>query len=134
MFRICLYFRIPFHIGYGRSRQELANTVKRILDDDERKTPFRDNRPGRSWLNVFFRRHPELSLRTTIQCATISPEKINRWFDNLKQYAENEVGDKDLLNEPTRIYNADETGVSLCQKGSQVVGLKGSPVMCHNGN
>jgi len=34
-------------IGYGRTRQELANTEKRILGDDERKTPFRDNRPGR---------------------------------------------------------------------------------------
>jgi len=89
------------------------------------------------WMG-FFRRHPQLSLRTTIQLgkerAIISPEKISRWFDDLKRYVENEVGDKDLLNDPTRIYNADETGVSLCQKGSQVVGLKGAPVMYHYGN
>ena len=53
-------------IGYGRTRQELANTVKKILDDDGRITPFKENRPGKEWLNGFFRRHPSLTLRTTI--------------------------------------------------------------------
>ncbi|WAR08353.1 CRY1-like protein, partial [Mya arenaria] len=46
-------------IGYGRTHQELTNTVKKILDDDGRTSPFKDNKPGKEWLSGFFRRHPE---------------------------------------------------------------------------
>ena len=41
-------------IGYGRTPQELVSTVQKILDDDGRVTPFRDNRPGKAWLDGFF--------------------------------------------------------------------------------
>ncbi|WAR19780.1 hypothetical protein MAR_001618, partial [Mya arenaria] len=54
-------------IGYRGTRQELANTVKKILDDNGRTNLFKDNKPGKEWLSGFFRRHPELSLRTPIQ-------------------------------------------------------------------
>ena len=125
-------------IGYGRTRQELANTVKKILDDDGRSTPFKENKPGKEWLNGFFRRHPSLTLRTTIQLgkerAIVSAEKINKWFNDFRQYIEEEVRDPDLLNDPSRIYNADESGFSLCMKGNRVVGFKGAPVVYHFGN
>lgn len=49
-------------------------------------------------------------------------------------YIENEVGDKDLLSDPSRIYNADESGFSLCLKDNQVIGYKGAPVIYHFGN
>lgn len=125
-------------IGYGRTRQELANTVKKILDDDGRPNPFKDNRPGKEWLARFFARHPDLSLRTSIQLgkerAIVSADKINQWFSDFRKYIQNEVGDADLLKDPSRIYNADETGVSLCMKGNQVIGMKGAPVVYHYGN
>ncbi|XP_053403149.1 uncharacterized protein LOC123555840 [Mercenaria mercenaria] len=125
-------------IGYGRTRQELLNTVKKILDEDGRPNLFKNNRPGKEWLSGIFKRHPDLSLRTTIQLgkerAIISPEKVSKWFEDFKHYIEEEVGDKDLLNDPSRIYNADETGVSLCTKGNQVIVLKGAPVVYHYGN
>jgi len=109
------------------------STVQKILDDDGRVTPFRDNRPGRTWLDGFFRRHQELSLHTTMQLgkerAIVSAEKIGKWFADFKAYTKDEVGDQDMLTDPTRIYNADETDVSLCMKGNKVVGFKGSPVM-----
>jgi hypothetical protein len=45
------------------------------------------------------------------------------------------VKDPSLLTDPTRIYNADESGFSLCpSKGSKVVGSKGAPVVYHFGN
>ena len=40
-------------IGYGRTRQELVSTVQKILDDDGRVTPFRDNNPAERGLMVF---------------------------------------------------------------------------------
>lgn len=126
-------------IGYGRNRAELTGVVKSILDADGRKTPFTDNRPGRQWLRKFFERHPELTIRTTIQFgkerAIISREKVNRWFDDFKNYIMYEVKDPSVLTDPTRIYNADESGFSLCaSKGSKVVGSKGAPVVYHFGN
>ncbi|CAG2220263.1 unnamed protein product [Mytilus edulis] len=51
-------------IGYGQTRQQLLYTVKTILDHDGRKTPFKDNLPGKDWLYAFMKRHPEISTRT----------------------------------------------------------------------
>ena len=54
-------------IGYGRTRKGLLTTIKRILDDDGRKTPFKENRSGKGWVRTFLKRHPELSMRITLQ-------------------------------------------------------------------
>ncbi|XP_060585333.1 uncharacterized protein LOC132741220 [Ruditapes philippinarum] len=90
-------------IGFGRTRQELALTIKKIIDEDGRPNPFKDNKPG------------------------------TRGKD-FRKYIEDEVGDKDLLSDPSRIYNADESGFSFCLKGNQVIGYKGAPVIYHFGN
>jgi hypothetical protein len=87
----------------------------------------------------FFNRHPELTVRTTIQLgkerAIIKKEKIARWFSDFEAYICSEVKDLTLLTDPTRICNADESGFSLCpSKGSKVVGSKGAPVGYHYGN
>ena len=125
-------------IGFDRTRQELAVTIKKIIDEDGRPTPFKDNKPGKHWLKGFFGRHPELSIRTTLQIgkerALISSDKVEKWFTDFRSYIENELGDKDLLSDPSRIYNADESGFSLCLKGNQVIGYKGAPVVYHFGN
>ncbi|KAH3862986.1 hypothetical protein DPMN_025962 [Dreissena polymorpha] len=42
-------------------------------------------------------------------------EKILKWFQDLEEYITKEVGDAYLLHDPSRIYNADETGISICQ-------------------
>ncbi|KAJ8304124.1 hypothetical protein KUTeg_017707 [Tegillarca granosa] len=84
-------------IGFGRTKQELLTTVKNILDKDGRPNPFTDNRPGKDWYYAFVKRHPELSMRTTMQLAKeraiISPEKVNHWFNNFKKYMDEEVKD-----------------------------------------
>ena len=64
-------------IRFGPTRKELVQVVKKILDDDGRPTLFKDNLPGKDWLNGFFSRRPQLSVRTTLQLgkerAIISP-------------------------------------------------------------
>ena len=131
----CVYMA---RIGYGRTRQVVLHTVKTILDEDKRPNPFHDNKPGRAWLDGCFKRNPQLTVRTTIQLgkerAIINAEKIKMWFSNFKTYIENEVKDPELLSDPMHIYNADETGVSLCFMGSQVIGIKGAPVVYQFGN
>ena len=119
-------------VGYGRTRHELCTVVQKIINDDGRKKPFLENKPGRQWLRGFFKRHPYLSVRTTIQLgkeqAVITTEKIQRWFAEFERYVKDELKDETLLLDPSRIYNADETGFSLCaQKNSKVVAKKETP-------
>ena len=36
-------------IGYGRTREQICSTVKKIIDSDGRSNPFHGNKPGRKW-------------------------------------------------------------------------------------
>ncbi|KAH3798543.1 hypothetical protein DPMN_152143 [Dreissena polymorpha] len=35
-------------IRFGRTRQELALTIKKIIDEDGRPNPFKDNKTGKN--------------------------------------------------------------------------------------
>ncbi|XP_063962417.1 uncharacterized protein LOC129271180 isoform X2 [Lytechinus pictus] len=48
------------------SKKDIIQVVKRILDDDGRETPFKNNQPGEKWFNLFLKRHPELAPGTPI--------------------------------------------------------------------
>lgn len=117
-------------IGYGRTRQELYLTVKKILDDDGRKTPFKDNKPGKDWYKGFVKLHPELAEKTPMQLgkerAVITPAKIENWFRELRAFLSDEVQDPDLITDPSRLYNADESGFPLCPKSGKVLSMKGA--------
>ena len=117
----------------------MCTVIKKILDADGRPNPFVDNRPGRKWLKRFFERHTELTSRTTVQLgkerAIVSKGKITKWFDDFTSYINDELKEPAILSDPTRIYNADESGFSLCpSKGGKVIGEKGAPVVYHYGN
>ena len=125
--------------GYGRTRHELAGVVKKFIDEDGRANPFLNHKPGRQWLRRFFNRHPELTFRTTVQLgkerAVINKEKLLHWSSDLTAYVHDEIKDERILLDPTRLYNADETGFSLCpNKNSNIVGSKGALVVYHFGN
>ena len=117
-------------IGYGRSRQELIETVQKIVKADGRPNPFTDDRPGKDWFYGFMKRHPQISIRNPRQLgkerAVITPAKIEAWFHDFQHFIDTEVGDKSILKDPSRLYNADESGFSLCPKTGNVLGLKGA--------
>ena len=47
--------------SFGKSKQEIRMQVKELLDLAGRKEPrFKDNLPGRKWMDLFMQRHPEL--------------------------------------------------------------------------
>lgn len=117
-------------IGYGRTRQELLLTVKKILNVDGRRTPFKDNKPGEDWFYGFCKRHPEITVRTPMQLgkerAVITPESICKWFSDLRNFVYHELNDQSLLLDPSRIYNADESGFPLSLKNGKVLSMKGT--------
>lgn len=116
-------------VGYGRTKQELLDTVQKILNADGRDNPFTDNRPGKDWYIAFMKRHPILSQRQQQQLgkerAVVSPDKVESWFADLKKYLDTEVHDDTLWTDPTRWYNADESGFPLNPKGGKVLAMKG---------
>ena len=52
-------------IGYGRTKQELLLTVKKMLDFEGRQSRFKNNLPGKQWFYDFVKRHQVLSIRST---------------------------------------------------------------------
>lgn len=77
----------------------------------------------------FLRRNPVISVRTsehvTSASANVSEQNIRKWFDDIHQY----LSDENLsiiLNDPSRVFNGDETGFSLCPKIKSVLGPKGA--------
>ena len=49
------------HRGFGRTKDDVKDMVKTILDARGAKSVFKDNRPGKDWMQTFFKRHPEVA-------------------------------------------------------------------------
>lgn len=74
-------------------------------------------------------RHPELSIRApesvTAASSKVSEKDIRNWFRSVYNYLEDNKL-TDILNDPTRILNGDETGFSLNPVPKQVIGTVGN--------
>lgn len=78
-------------------------------------------------MKLFLKRNPEIGKRNTevISKATaaVTEDKIRNWFQELDSYLVSE-GSRDVLNDATRIFNCDETGLQKCPKSGRVLGPK----------
>lgn len=115
--------------GFPRRKNDVQASVKTFLDLNPRKTPFKDNIPGRHWYKSFLNRHPNLVNRTpeavTKASSAISENDIRNWFVGIETYLK-EKKYFDILEDPTRIYNGDETCFLLCPKEEKVIAPRGS--------
>ena len=117
--------------GQSQKKGELLDSARKIIEDDQRKTPFNNNRPGETWYRSFMRRHPEIVVRepegVTAVRATVTEESIRKWFEKMKDYLSNNEGSAfaDIMAEPRRVLNTDETSFSLCPKSGKVLGPRG---------
>ena len=118
-------------IGFGRTRDELLDKVQTILKEDGRKNPFKDDKPGKDWYYAFLKRHPVISERAPQQLAkeraVITPGKIENWFKDFANFMSIEVTDTTLWKDPSRWFNADESGFPLCPKSGKVLAPWGVP-------
>lgn len=103
--------------GFPRKPDDLLNTVQKVIRDDKR-----------TWYSLFMKRHPELSLREPEGIskgrAVITEESIRKWFSGLESYMKS-VNASDVLLDPKRIFNCDETSFSMCPKTGRVIAPKG---------
>ncbi|KAJ8944633.1 hypothetical protein NQ318_004720 [Aromia moschata] len=117
--------------GFPRRKEDLQISVKHFLDKNPRKNPFKNNLPNEGWYKAFLRRHPEIATRTsesvTLSSANVTEKDIKKWFENIETYLKTKSY-FDILSDPTRIQNGDETCFNLCPKNTKVL----APVGCKN--
>ncbi|XP_071640828.1 uncharacterized protein [Temnothorax longispinosus] len=112
--------------GFPVTKTILVHSVAELVKKLRRETPFTEGRPGRRWLEGFFRRHPQISQRVAQNLsksrALITESALRAWFDEVEKYWK----EKDLMNiDGSRIFNCDESAFYLCPKGERVLTKKG---------
>lgn len=89
---------------------------------------FVNGKLGKKWLSLFLKRHPDIAMRTVEKLsqvrACVTEDGIKNWFHEVSVYLEKEDL-KDVLNDPSRVFNTDETCFQLYPKSEKVLGMKG---------
>lgn len=110
------------------NRDSLLDSVQKIIIDQKIPNPFTDNRPGKKWYHAFLKRHPNIveKIPENLSLArdNVSEKDIRHWFQEVETYLkENNL--EDILTDPTRIFNADESAFFLSPKPGRVLAQKG---------
>lgn len=110
------------------TRDQLLDSVQALIKKLGKPNPFTNNRPGRHWYDAFLKRHPNISQRTaqnlTSSRSAVTEKNIRAWFEEVEQYMrENQIFE--VLNEPTRVFNCDETAFFLNPSNNRVLAKKG---------
>lgn len=116
-------------VGFPVDGQRLKTSVAYLFKLSDRKSPFNDGIPGRKWLKLFLRRHPNISRRIpsalSKQRATVTETKIRVWFDHIQSYF-----DTSKLNhvaaDPVRVFNMDESAIRLVPTREEVFAKTGA--------
>ncbi|KAJ8917901.1 hypothetical protein NQ315_002593 [Exocentrus adspersus] len=115
--------------GFPIKKQELFATVQKIVKSENMETPFKNGRPGQKLYTNFMRRNPQLSLKNAESLekyrAQVTEEYIRAWFKDLEFFLMN-IHAIDILDGPSRMLSADESGFNLCPMSGKVLGLKGA--------
>lgn len=115
--------------GFAPTRDVLRRMAYDLAEKMNIKHKFNraTGKAGFVWLQLFLRRHPDLSVRKSegvslLRSQGMSRKAVSDYFKLL----ENTLIENDLLEKPGNIYNMDETGLQLNNKAGHVVAAKGS--------
>lgn len=111
--------------GFGLSRKEVLEMVGDYVNKNKLITPFKNGIPGKDWFLAFKERHG-LSLKKPqgvehARKKAIDPFIVYPYYDLL----EKTVCDLNIEDNPSAIWNLDETSFSKDPAKTKVVGLKG---------
>ncbi|XP_062536168.1 uncharacterized protein LOC134205175 [Armigeres subalbatus] len=118
--------------GFPCTKDALFSRVKTFLDSTNRDTIFKDNTPGYKWLELFLKRRgviDALSIRKpeniSHAAATVCESDIRKWFQLIGDYVAKE-NLSDILKDPRRILNGDETMFLFDPETKSVIATKGN--------
>lgn len=113
--------------GFWINKQELLNNVQKVLKDHQTPNPFKDDRPGQTWYVGFLKRNPEILMPCALSIAKaracFTEQNIREWFRALEEFLSESLY-LDILENPERIFIADQRGFSLCSKFGTILGPK----------
>jgi len=83
---------------------------------------------GEEWMSSFLKKHKELSLRipeatSLARASGFNPEKVRKFFDAYQSIVFDQSGT--AIIPPSHIYNADESGFTVCYKPGKILAQKG---------
>lgn len=117
------------NMHYPITKDQLIDSVEHIIRETKRPNPFKENRPGRKWYQAFLKRHPELSERVAQNLTTareaVNEDRLRGWFQEIEQYLKSK-NLFDISNNPSRVFNSDESAFFLQPKGEKVLSRKGN--------
>ena len=113
--------------GFPLNRDGLLEIVQKVVKEDKRNTPFTDDRPGKYWFYGFLHCNPQLTERfperLTGGKATVTEAHIHKWFVDIEMYIVEEERAGDVLLNPNRVFNFDESHFLIAKKRGTVLGL-----------
>jgi hypothetical protein len=103
----------------GLMPKEYLKFVRDMIEEDNRKTPFKDNQLGYKWYYGFIvqNRHIiDIRVEDALEFSRskLTTEQFDEWYRDLLEQ-------KYLIAKPCRIWNADETGFSMCTTATKVI-------------
>jgi hypothetical protein len=107
----------------GLKPGDFLDFVQKLVTNEKKQTPFANNRPGYDWYYAFMRRNShivEMRTETPLETcrAKLTKEKTDKWYSSFREF----LSLKGLIDKPTRIWNADETGFSMGSTSGKVIG------------
>ncbi|XP_035903113.1 uncharacterized protein LOC118507920 [Anopheles stephensi] len=136
--------------GFPVTRNHLLRKIADYIALNGKTTPFKDNQPGsafcsmdnasylqlvhfcftgRKWLEAFLRRNSTISFRKPESVSSansrVSECDIIGWFTSVYKWL-NDNDLCDILKDPTRVFNGDETSFYMHPKTKEVLAQKGS--------
>lgn len=114
--------------GFPITKEQLLNNVAEYVSANGHQNLFANNLPGRSWFDAFKKRN-QISLRIATNInraqARVSEKDVRGWFAKVKDFCSKHDG-LDALNDPSRIYNLDESAFYLSPSPGRVIAKRGS--------
>ena len=119
--------------GFPIRRSGLLFTIKKLVQGmpraERKKLPFKNNMPGRKWFQSFRSRHTVISLKKAEYLSAarrkVSESRIRKWFVDFKE----QLGaDFQILKDPDRVFNMDETSFRLTDTDGIFLSQKGKPL------
>lgn len=114
--------------GFPISYEILVDSVEQLVKSKSLTTPLVSNRPGRKWIEAFLRRHHAISKKQaegfTTARANVSEEIILTLFCEVETSLKSDYGlnvFKEMVQDPKRVFNIDETVLFLCLKGGTIL-------------
>lgn len=118
-------------MGFPVNKTSLLLSVKQIVTKLKVTTRFKDNMPGNKWYYNFLKRHKSISTKHAEYVnkarGLVSEMSLRNWFKEVHDLLEDEDY-LEVLEDPQRIFNMDESAFFLAPQGNMIIGPRGTTV------